>query len=551
MPGSVGSADPAKECEMKDDVGSRAPARNNTDFDYPLPDDLRLIALEYAYFLPEGAENREWRREDWLPLYALVRELDLIGDEEDCVYSDDEATIFGKHRCAHRGRVNIIATRADAERWTMVDAYLFQSEGGNGSNTNLLRWKVLDKLPTPSDEKGGFRPFLFIDEDRYAQGMPHDADAKEWALLKENWDMFVTTVRGWVKSDADLDRYRQLKTACCGNLTAVGRALARLEAQRIIKRAPEFLVDGLVPKNNVSLLLGAMGVGKSAWLLELACDAAMGKTEFMGRRLQSGDGLVAFLYGEDSPEEVNRRAGLLCGDHFPPRLMLIRYDGRPVEEVLEREIGKASLDLLVVDPARKFYKGDEDSSDAVNAFMHDLGNFTEKKKTATIVAHHLRRNSVPRSVPDVLACMRGSQMFQDRARVVLAMFRAGAVTTLGIGKHNFDEAVMMRQPAKLRRDAAGFRHVPVAEKPAPEAEADAEQQRAAAADNVKRVKAALARIDAEGPPPGRRSKKRLGADGLFNLGLPGLAGMSRTDIREALTDLAAISPNPAGSPAAK
>jgi AAA domain len=255
-------------------------------------------------------------------------------------------------------------------------------------------------------------------------------------------------------------------------------------------------------------------------MLELACATAMGRTEFMGRKLNAGTGLVLFLYGEDSPQEVDRRAKLICGGQLPPRLVLIPYGGQPVEEVLKAEVGGAAVDLLVVDPARKFYEGNEDSSQSANDFMNALGNFNynAEKGAAIVVAHHLRRNAGPRSVADVLAAMRGSQAIQDRPRVIMAMFRIRDVTTIGVGRHNFDEAVMMPRPLRLRRDPATFRHVPV-EDEAPDA---AEAKLNDAVERVRVVLARLRAVDPDRPPPG--------ADTLFRLGASELVGMTRAEV---------------------
>jgi hypothetical protein len=265
----------------------------------------------------------------------------------------------------------------------------------------------------------------------------------------------------------------------------------------------------------------------------------MGKTEYLGHKLNPGTGLVVFLFGEDAPEEVNRRARLICGGQLPPRLMLIQYDGRPVDEVLTKEIGCADVELLVIDPARKFYKGDEDNSDPVNTFLNEVGKFITDKGAATVIVHHLKRYAKPHSTTEVVAAMRGSQALADRPRVILGLHRIGDVTILGVGKHNLDAAVMMKDPKKLKRDATTFRHVPIdGKQPATDTKSDGD---------VERVRAVLARLRAEGKHvTGTGSLHIIGADTLFKLKAPELAGMSRTAIRNAMP--IAGSPNVAMDP---
>src|SRR5262249_38446351 len=191
--------------------------------------------VEYQYWPPEGADDESWS-EAFLPLLALVRELDARRRKEaekgmdpgDCVYSDDnDKTIFGEGP-GNRCRVDVIASGADAERWTQQNLF---GEKFRGENAFLRHWKILNKLPRrPSDERHGFSPYDFLSDERCAEASNgEDDDAKAWALLKEHWgEDFVATVRSWVKTDADLDTFRQLKVACRDDLGAVGRALARL-----------------------------------------------------------------------------------------------------------------------------------------------------------------------------------------------------------------------------------------------------------------------------------------------------------------------------------
>src|SRR5262249_45728436 len=136
---------------------------------FPLPDDLRLVALEYQYWPPEGADDESWS-EAFLPLLALVRELDARRRKEaekgmdpgDCVYSDDnDKTIFGEGP-GNRCRVDVIASGADAERWTQQNLF---GEKFRGENAFLRHWKILNKLPLrPSDERDGFSPYDFLSD---------------------------------------------------------------------------------------------------------------------------------------------------------------------------------------------------------------------------------------------------------------------------------------------------------------------------------------------------------------------------------------------------
>ena len=62
---------------------------------------------------------------------------------------------------------------------------------------------------------------------------------------------------------------------------------------------------------------------------------------------------------------------------------------------------KEKVALLVVDPARKFFRGDEDGSDAVSDFFTKLEVFARQKNCAVLVLHHLKRNATPRTISEV------------------------------------------------------------------------------------------------------------------------------------------------------
>jgi hypothetical protein len=438
-----------------------------------LPDDLALLALEFTY---SGRDQDE-------PTEFFIH-LGCSTDTTSDAYEPRQKTIFGTAN-SYRYRFNIIATKTNIERW--IEEKLFVPS--RSCKLQLTNSKILDRIPTTDEEDQG----------------PND----EWG----NQEEFITTVRTQVVTDNCFDTLRQLKEACDDDFITVGKQAHAIELENDVAAAPTFLVEGLIPKNSLTILLGVTGVGKGALLLQLACDAAMGAKEWIGLPLHPVRGFVVYLYGEDSPEEISRRMNLLCDSKYPPRLRLVRYDGQPLNDILDR-FKDVRVDLLIIDPARKFFQGDEDGSDAVNKFFGDLDSFFERTHAAVVAAHHLRRGAAPRSVNDVPNHMRGSQVFLDRPRVVIAVHRAHGMTSIGIPitpagpRHNMDTRVMLRGVQQLERNENTFRHVLVG------------------TDDVRRVKAALARLDDQ-------ERSTIGADTLFKRELPELAGMSRIAVRAA------------------
>jgi hypothetical protein len=475
-----------------DDVSD---SRKITKEECRLPDDLRLLALEYTFNGDDEVSS------------AIVTALYNVGLNVPSYCAPGEKTIFGSAQ-KHRIRVDIVATKADVERWSkpskipIVDGDIFWCVPGCG-NVQCTARRILDKVLTEDDEEQAWNGYLEPEDD------------------------LIAFVRKQMRTEQGgaLKEFRQLMQAYCNDIVAVGKHMEKVEAEHYnTPEAPEFVVEGLIVKDGYTLLLGVTGVGKGALLLQLACDVAMGKPDFLGHHINPPRGLVIMLYGEDSPAEMKRRVELLAEYKYdlgsPPLLRLVRYNGQPIKELLA-EFKDAKVDLLIIDPARKFFEGDEDGSDAVNKFFRDLDPFLEAKKAAIVAAHHCRRGAAPRNVNEVPDHMRGSQVFLDRPRVVLAMHRAGNVTSFGIPmtsagpRHNMDVAVMMKGVKRLERDEATFRHVAIAKAVPSTSDAD-----------IEHVRAVVARLTAEG-------QKITGADPLFELCLPELDGMSRTAVRMA------------------
>jgi hypothetical protein len=475
---------------------------NVTDFRNPvktakdelrLPDDLRLLALEYTFNGDTVVEE------------AIQIALQNIGLCSASSYAPGEKTIFGS-AYKHRIRVDIVTTRVDVERWGKQPKFaknggdIFWSNSGGLGNVQCTGVKVVDRVSTENDEEHGW----------------------DGSFLDDGEDL-ITLIRKQVQTEqaGHLKEFWQLKQAYNHDIVAVGKHIQNSEDEYFrTPEAPEFVVEGLIAKDGYTLLLGVTGIGKGALLLQLACDVAMGKPDWLGHRINPPRGLVVMLYGEDSPAEMKRRVGLLCDKYPPPLLRLVRYNGQPIKELLA-EFKNAKVDLLIIDPARKFVEGDEDGSDAVNKFFIDIDPFLAKTKAAIVMAHHCRRGATPRNVNEVPDHMRGSQVFLDRPRVVLAMHRGGDVTSFGIPltpagpRHNMDVAVMVKGVMRLKRDEPTFRHV-VITKEAP----------SSSDEGIESVRAALARFAGEG-------RSITGADLLIELHPPELEGMSRTAVRMA------------------
>jgi hypothetical protein len=329
-------------------------------------------------------------------------------------------------------------------------------------------------------------------------------------------------------SDQVLTQLSELKEAVGDKISNLAAAIRRHD-KYIHTEATSFLVPGLIPYGAVTLLLGNKKVGKSALGLELAVADARREETWAGFQLNhKNKGIAVYLAGEDTLEETLTRVRQMTDGSTPYTLWL--ENGSDLDAILA-DLKAQKVTLLVVDPARKYFKGDEDGSDAVSGFYTKLEDFARKTGAAVVVTHHLKRYAEPRNVSEVANHYRGSSVFLDRPRVTLAVHRAGNETHLaipvlgGTPLHNFRQAEMFSGVRRLRRDEKTFRHLPIGETAtgaAPELGEEALEQVLRAATGVL---AASERLTRTGPT------------GLYERKLPALKGLSRASVRAAVDAL--------------
>ena len=138
-------------------------------------------------------------------------------------------------------------------------------------------------------------------------------------------------------------------------------------------------------------------------------------------------GLAVYLSGEDSEAEVIDRVRRMTGGETPYGLHVIPARGGDLDEIVKTDAEGQNPRLIVIDPARKYFKGDEDGSDAVN----DLFNRIDKSAdTGEELRGHrgppfeARRESTHRGRRRrIRAGLR--RVGLDRPRVTLGMLRSG------------------------------------------------------------------------------------------------------------------------------
>lgn len=230
----------------------------------------------------------------------------------------------------------------------------------------------------------------------------------------------------------------------------------------------EFIVPGLIPRGAVTLIGATGGTGKSSLAHQLcvlsSIDYEPGEEapRWLGQRLaiEKCKGICVYFSGEDGPPIINGRAAIFDPEGRAKRLMFQRNDfgdGVTFAQHLRMLHKIPQVPIMVIDPARKYLSGDEDDAGVVSEFFEAIEEFAIQKNSAVVVVHHLQKNAHPKSAADVRELLRGSQVFIDRPRVVIGMFRDGPYTVAGLAKNNIppnlgmvtEERVFARDPKNL------------------------------------------------------------------------------------------------------
>lgn len=185
---------------------------------------------------------------------------------------------------------------------------------------------------------------------------------------------------------------------------------------------------------------------------------------WLGQKIRTDNtkGICVYFSGEDGPAVINARGELFDPKGRANRLMFQRTEFRDREETLPEFMARLaampSVSIMVIDPARKYLEGDENDSEVVSNFFEAIEEFAIKKNCAMIIVHHLEKSANPKSAREILDLLRGSQVFIDRARVVLGLYRDGPYTIVGLAKCNIppnlgmvtEERVFARDPKTLQ-----------------------------------------------------------------------------------------------------
>jgi RecA-family ATPase len=186
------------------------------------------------------------------------------------------------------------------------------------------------------------------------------------------------------------------------------RAIRMIDIRNKPRSEPDWIIPGLLKRENVMFMIGAPKLGKSWLLLHLACDLASGEpvwhiADYRGKPTFQAPRPMRVLYfaQEDTQDDLQDRL-LVLNRELPDNLWAMPKDlgllldtpegVQQTESIIagvHAEMG--GLDLVIFDPFRRVLRGDENSSAVTASLWRQLDEWGRKFKTAFLFAHHIAK----------------------------------------------------------------------------------------------------------------------------------------------------------------
>jgi len=199
----------------------------------------------------------------------------------------------------------------------------------------------------------------------------------------------------------------------------------------VMEKPPEieWLIEKLLPKDEVLLISGETGVGKSLLRTQLAILFAKGGGEFLGYKVAGAPTLV--VQHENSIAGEWRRIHKLAqsiGIYDEKRFLLNQalYSVPGVKEAkrLESVIRASGAKVIIYDNLSTLHTCNENSASEMRAVCEALKKIDRECGTSSILLHHFRKPSDGRDSSGDKAESRGSSSISDFAGSIITVRKA-------------------------------------------------------------------------------------------------------------------------------
>ena len=213
------------------------------------------------------------------------------------------------------------------------------------------------------------------------------------------------------------------------------------------------ILEDLIPAEEISVLAGPGGVGKSGFYLHMSINIVLGISEFIGRQLKPKFNFVLIIATEDNEKRLASRIKKIHKKISPEgksiENLIIITTGEDLNKSISQELEKKSFDLVVIDALTDILDSDQNSPTDVRQFYNNFETLIREFHTAFLFVTHVNKSPYSSGRNRIL----GSTAIVDRARSVLMMEKdKTGVRTIKIEKSNNISDDKLGKPIKIRLD---------------------------------------------------------------------------------------------------
>jgi hypothetical protein len=226
------------------------------------------------------------------------------------------------------------------------------------------------------------------------------------------------------------------------------RTPRQLQARAEELGGAEYIIEGLVPKQSISLLVGDSGLGKSPFLYQAAISVAAG-VPFLGKAVRQGR--VLFMDSENGISQVqdtiSRVSSFLGLSEVPEEGLLMwnlndapGFGGKGNQ--LEDLVREFQPDWVIIDPINSVFNDIEQEATVATQHLQTLRRLMATYHCSFTGVHHVRKsNDNPKEKPEPLEKADLSSFF-NRARGSKVLIN-GTDVRLGIDRAERDPTGMV------------------------------------------------------------------------------------------------------------
>ncbi len=161
---------------------------------------------------------------------------------------------------------------------------------------------------------------------------------------------------------------------------------------RICRKQPtNYVVEGLLPADDVHVAVGDSGLGKTPWAYQLGFCVATGKP-FLGHPVKQGR--VLYFDFENGREEI-LELGRTLKKHLAlqslPRDFLVSRDEGDISLSLESAVISNEPVLVIIDTLRAFRPTAEGKNEDMASLLKECRGIARKYRCAILLLHHVKK----------------------------------------------------------------------------------------------------------------------------------------------------------------